>query len=45
MDDKKNIDTKKSISKEPISKEKKKPNFSKKKKIKKIGRATGRERE
>ena len=35
MDDKKNIDTKKSISKEPISKEKKKSNFSKKKKIKK----------
>ena len=31
MDDKKNIDTKKSISKEPISKEKKKSNFSKKK--------------
>ena len=35
MDDKKNIDTKKSISKEPISKEKKKSNFSKKKNIKK----------
>ena len=35
MDDKKNIDTKKSISKEPISKEKKKSNYSKKKNIKK----------
>ena len=35
MNDKKNIDTKKSISKEPISKEKKKSNFAKKKNIKK----------